>query len=355
MVNIGSPDAYRKKNPGRGTVENPINRFERFHIELDQKELNAKPDTQYLTDPSRSIIAKNNSPDVGFDYSINPYRGCEHGCIYCYARPTHEYLGFSSGLDFETKILVKTEAPLLLREELNSKKWRSEPIAVCGITDPYQPIERHLKLTRRCLAVLSEFRNPVVIVTKNFLITRDLDYLKELAAFGGVVVNISLTSLDPNVHRVMEPRTSPPLKRLEAIGMLSSNGIPVNVYVAPVIPGLTDYEVPKILKAARNAGAVSSSFMFLRLPHSVQDLFLDWLERHFPERRNRVINRLKEIRGGELSDPRFYWRMRGTGKYAQHVSSLFNASCRKFGLKNELPRLNKDAFRRPGPQLELFE
>ncbi len=248
---------------GRGASANPANRFEKLHVDLtdvvdvDPAEEEERPRgaTRYFRDRSKTIITRNNSPDVGFETSVNPYRGCEHGCIYCYARPTHEYLGFSAGLDFESKIMVKTDAPELLRAELESRHWQPQVIVMSGVTDPYQPVEKQLRITRGCLEVLAKFRNPVAIITKNRLVTRDVDLLQELAKFDAAAVNISITSLDPKLQRVLEPRTSSPEARLEAVKQLRAAGIPVGVMVAPIIPGLTDHEAPKILEACAQAGA----------------------------------------------------------------------------------------------------
>jgi len=240
---------------GRGASWNPQNRFEKLaYVVDDEAERDESvPRTVYLRDPSRTIITSNDSPDVGFTYSINPYRGCEHGCAYCFARPTHEYLGFSAGLDFETKIMVKEDAPELLREELLSPKWKPEPIAISGVTDPYQPVERKLEVTRRCLAVLADFRNPTMMITKNHLVTRDVDHLGELAQFDAASVAVSITTLDPKLANILEPRASTPELRLNAIETLAKNGIPATVMVAPVIPAITEHEMPKILEAARDA------------------------------------------------------------------------------------------------------
>ena len=343
---------------GRGTPDNPPNRFERLAylpiIETpDDQESAVK--TQYLKDASRSLITFNDSPDVGFDASINPYRGCEHGCIYCYARPYHEYLGFSAGLDFETKILVKEDAPELLRAELASPKWQPKVVAISGVTDAYQPIERKLQLTRRCLEVLAEFRNPVVIVTKNQLVTRDIDFLKELASFDAAAVCVSVTTLDADLARVMEPRTSTPTNRLEAIHALAEAGVPVRVLVAPTIPGLTDHEMPSIIQAAAKAGARNAGYVVVRLPHGVAELFEKWLEEHFPDRKKKVLNRIRELRGGKLNDPNFGSRMRGEGVFAEQIGSMFKLACRRAGIEGGGPELSTAAFRRPGgPQLSLF-
>jgi DNA repair photolyase len=345
---------------GRGAADNPANRFERLHVVGEEQWTDPDdpgPRTVLLRDATRNILSRNDSPDVGFSVSINPYRGCEHGCIYCYARPTHEYLGFSAGLDFETKIVVKHDAPALLRAALMSPRWIPQPIAMSGVTDPYQPTERRLGLTRGCLEVLAEFRNPVAIVTKNHLVTRDIDLLADLAARQAAAVAVSVTSLRPELQRVLEPRTASPAKRLDAIRQLADAGVPVRVMVAPVIPGLTDEEVPAILAAAADAGARGASYIALRLPHGVKHLFADWLEAHFPERRSRVLNRVREIRGGALNDPRFRSRMRGEGVYAEHVRQLFETARRKAGLDGVGFDLSTASFRRPAPggQLGLFD
>jgi DNA repair photolyase len=345
---------------GRGASSNPPNRFERISIEPDR--LPPDPDdpipyreTQDLRASSRTLITTNSSPDIPFSAGINVYRGCSHGCIYCYARPTHEYLGLSAGLDFETKIFVKEDAPELLREELVSARWRPQVIALSGVTDPYQPAERSFELTRRCLAVLAGFRNPVAIITKNHLVTRDVDLLRELARHRAVSVKISITTLDASLQRVMEPRTSTPSRRLAAIELLARHGIPVGVMVAPVIPGLTDHELPAILEAAAGAGARHASYIPLRLPHGVADLFQDWLERNFPDRKNRVLNRVREIRGGKLNDANFGSRMRGQGAYAEQLRALFHLTRSKLKLESRGPELSTAAFRRPTAQLGLFD
>ena len=343
---------------GRGTAANPPNRFERLAylpiLESPEDQERAVK-TQYLKDASRSLITFNDSPDIGFDASINPYRGCEHGCIYCYARPYHEYLGFSAGLDFETKILVKETAPELLRSELSSPKWRPRVVAISGVTDAYQPIERKLGLTRRCLEVLAEYRNPVVIVTKNQLVTRDIDVLKELSSFNAAAVCVSVTTLDVELARVMEPRTSTPTNRLEAIKVLAEAGVPVRVLAAPIIPGLTDHEIPSIIQAGADAGARHAGYVVLRLPHGVGELFEGWLEEHFPDRKKKVLSRIREMRGGKLNDPNFGTRMRGQGVFAEQVKSMFTLACRRSGLEFGAPELSAGAFRRASDsQLNLF-
>jgi DNA repair photolyase len=275
-------------------------------------------------------------------------------CSYCYARPTHEYLGFSAGLDFETRIMVKERAPELLHAELASPKWKPQVIAMSGVTDCYQPVERRLNLTRRCLEVLAEFRNPTGIVTKNHLVTRDLDVLGELARHRAVAVFISLPTMDTELRKVMEPRTSPPASRLAAIEALSRAGIPVGVLVAPVIPGLTDHEMPGIIAAAAKAGARFAGKTVLRLPYAVAPLFEDWLGRHFPERKEKVLNRIRALRVGKLNNAEFGSRMKGEGIFAGQISQMFHVACRKAGIPENGPELSAAAFRRPeGAQLGL--
>jgi DNA repair photolyase len=345
--------------PGRGAPVNPPNRFEPLWYSRDPEWSDPEdptPETQFFKDTSRSIITYNDSPDVGFDASINPYRGCEHGCIYCYARPTHEYLGFSAGLDFESRILVKEEAPELLRRQLSSPRWKPQVLAISGVTDPYQPVERRLQLTRRCLQVLAEFRNPVVIITKNHLVTRDVDLLQKLAQHEAARVFLSITTLDGSLGRVMEPRASHPTRRLAAIEALSRAGVQIGVLVAPVIPGLTDHELPSIIAAAVQAGARSAGYVALRLPHGVGPLFEQWLGQHFPDRREKILHRIHAMRGGTLNDPRFGSRMRGEGIFAEQIAALFALACRKAGIDARGPALSTAAFRMPSKnQLSLFE
>ena len=342
---------------GRGASWNPQNRFEKLEYVLDDEAErdDSAPRTLYLRDPSRTIIAYNDSPDIGFDASINPYRGCEHGCIYCYARPFHEYLGFSAGLDFETKIMVKTNAPELLREELNAPKWQPQVIATSGVTDPYQPIERKLEITRGCLEVLADFRNPVGIITKNHLVTRDIDHFRELAKFQAVSVFVSITTLDAKLANIMEPRASTPEMRLAALEALASAGIPCGVMVAPVVPAITDHEMPKILEAARRAGATSAGYVVLRLPHAVAPLFEQWLVEQFPDRKDKVLNRVRDLRGGALYDAQWGVRGHGEGVFAEQLASIFDVACRKNGL-NEVDReLSASSFRRRTAQKSLFD
>ena len=342
---------------GRGAAENPPNRFEPIEYVPDMDAYDPDeppPRTQLFRDATRQILARNNSPDVGFNVSINPYRGCEHGCIYCYARPGHEYFGLSAGLDFETKIFVKLEAPALLRAELMKKSWKPEVIMISGVTDCYQPIERKLKITRGLLEVLAEFRNPVALITKNHLITRDVDLLSDLARNNLARVSVSVTSLRNDIQHVMEPRTSIPARRLAAIETLAKAGVPVNAMVAPIVPGLTDEETPAILRAIADAGALSAGYVMLRLPFGVKDLFVSWLERHFPDRKEKVLNRIRSMRDGQLYQSKWGMRQRGDGIFADQVEALFDLTCRKLGLNQDRTELSTEHFRRPGDQLALL-
>ena len=352
------PSPAQPKQPARGAVSQPTNRFVGTSRERDEEFDDSEeplPRTQFLPDQSLTALAWNDSPDIGFRASLNPYRGCEHGCIYCYARPTHEYLGFSSGLDFETRIMVKERAPELLRAELASSKWQPQVIAMSGVTDCYQPVERKLELTRRCLAVLAEFRNPVGIVSKNRLVTRDIDLLQELAQHNAVVVFISLTTLDTELRRVMEPRTSPPAARLATISDLARAGIPVGVLTAPMIPGLNDHELPQLLGAAADAGAQFAGYVTLRLPYQNKTLFEQWLTEHFPLRKDKVLAGIRAVREGDLNNTEFGTRMRGSGQRADQIEKLFEVGCRKAGLNQRELQLSTAAFRRPGGvQMELI-
>lgn len=344
---------------GRGAQSNPHNKFLAFELagtpEPWPDEEETRPQTVLLEDASRSILSKNNSPDIGFDVGINPYRGCEHGCAYCYARPGHEYLGFSAGLDFETRIVVKRDAPALLREALSRPGWKPQTVAMSGVTDCYQPIERRLRLTRGCLEVFAEFLNPVQLITKNHLVTRDLDLLQRLAAHQAVQVNLSITTLRPELSRILEPRASAPARRLAAVTALRQAGIPVRVMVAPVIPALNDHELPEVIAAAAQAGAQDASFLPLRLPSTVQDVFAAWLDEHFPDRKAKIIHRIQSMRGGGLNDPRFHQRFQGEGIFADQLRALYQLGMRKAGLTGGLPPLSAASFRRPGPrQLDLF-
>lgn len=346
---------------GRGASHDPPNRFEALSVEreawVDAED--PAPKTRFLREANRDVISRNDSPDVPLDMGINPYRGCEHGCIYCFARPFHEFLGFSAGLDFETKIVVKEDAPALLRERLASSRWTPRPLMLSGATDPYQPVERRLRITRGVLEVLAAFHNPVAVITKNHLVTRDVDVLRELAAVDAVAVVLSVTTLRNELQRVMEPRTSIPGRRLAAIETLADAGIPVGVNVAPVIPGLTDHELPAILQAAADAGATSAGYILLRLPHAVEELFVTWLEQHFPDRKDKVLNRLRDLRGGKLYDSTWGMRKRGEGRYAEQIRDMFRIGRRRAGLERSDTggSLSTAAFRRPhgpGGQTELF-
>lgn len=347
----------RKRIKGRGASSNPANLYERLHIEVIEEPWDddrAIP-TQFLLDTSRSVLAKNDSPDVPFTFSINPYRGCEHGCIYCYARPSHQYLGLSAGVDFETKILVKPEAPKLLEEAFQKRSWAPQVIAFSGNTDPYQPAERKLQLTRRCLEVFLKYRNPVSLITKNYLVTRDVDVLRELASLHLVHVLISVTTLDPKLIRVMEPRTSTPALRLEAIETLAITGIPVGVNAAPIIPGLTDKELPSILKEAAARGAATAGYIMVRLPGQVRELFLEWLQRELPGEAQKVLNRIRDVRRGKLSDARYGLRSKGEGEIAKTIDRMFRLACRKYHLNERGVTLTSEHFRRrPEQQVEMF-
>ncbi|MEX0994517.1 MAG: PA0069 family radical SAM protein [Balneolaceae bacterium] len=343
---------------GRGSSDNPENRFEKVYLDYDpDEESGEKPssDTELMTDHTKEIISTNNSPDIPFNKSINPYRGCEHGCIYCYARPTHEFLGMSAGLDFESRIVVKYKAASLLRKKLAETSWQPETLVMSGVTDPYQPVDRELEITRRCIEVLTESRHPMAIITKNHLVTRDIDYLSELAAYRAVRVAISVTTLDRDLARVMEPRTSQPERRLDTIRRLSDAGIPVSVNIAPVIPGLTDHECVHILEEAKKAGADQAGYTLLRLPYGVKDLFLTWLGQHFPDRKQKVVNRLMDIRNGRLNRSEFGERFRGSGNYAGQIQTLFRQTVRRLGMDTPRSPLSTEHFRRPDvDQLSLF-
>lgn len=337
----------------------PQNRFDAIAVEVDDYADDAgrgdREPTRYLRDSSRSIISRNNSPDIPFGASINPYRGCEHGCAYCYARPGHEYLGFSAGLDFETRIMVKEEAAELLRRELEKPSWRPQVLAMSGVTDPYQPVERKLEMTRGCLEVLAACRHPVSMITKNSLITRDVDLLGELAKHRAASAAISMTSLRGELSATLEPRAAHPRRRLDAVAKLTAAGVPTSVMVAPVIPGLNDHEVPAIVAAAAEAGAVSVGYIILRLPGPVEPIFRAWLDRFAPDRKGKVLSRLRDLRRGKLNDGRFGSRMRGEGVFADQVRSMFEIARRRHGLETRGRPLSTDAFRRPGrQQLSLF-
>ena len=337
---------------GRGAPANPDGRFEPHRgaamlDDLDGADLSGEQtvrQTEVLRDTAKSIVVASDSPDLGKTFSINPYRGCEHGCIYCYARPTHEYFGLSAGLDFETKIFAKHDAADLLRARLLSKEWQPHPLMISGVTDCYQPTERTLQLTRACLEVLTDCRHPVVIITKNELVTRDIDLFQRLVEHRAIAVCVSVTTLDPQLSNRMEPRASAPARRLAAIRALAAAGIPVAVNVAPIIPGLTDHEIPAILAAAAEAGACAAHYTVVRLPHGVKDLFGDWLQAHYPLKAKHVVSRIRDLRDGALYDSDFASRMVGTGAFAAQLSQLMQVYKKKHGLDRGLPRLNSDAF-----------
>lgn len=327
----------------RGSQSNPDPRFLSGQREVEPGE-SISPQTEILKDSSKSILSHNDSPDVGFSVSVNPYRGCEHGCIYCYARPTHEYLDLSAGHDFESKIFAKFDAASLLRAELSHKKFKPEPIALSGVTDPYQPVERKLSITRACIDVLRDFRNPTIIITKNHLVTRELDYFKEMAEGNLIRVILSITTVEEHVRTCMEPRTSTIARRFQALELLRENGIQAGILVAPVIPGLTDHEIPSILKSASDAGAQFAHYVLLRLPHGVKELFQEWLSVYFPDRKEKVLGHIREAYGENLYDSKFGIRGRGKGNFAEHIRKLFRITRKKYGLDQPLPPLRTDLF-----------
>ena len=347
---------------GRGAISNRTGRFESEAREAFHDGWEAERETQPLrttvsVDASRSILTRNTSPDVPFDVSINPYRGCEHGCVYCFARPSHAYLGLSPGLDFETRLLAKPEAPRLLREALGRRSYRPETIAIGTNTDPYQPVEQRLRIMRGVLEVLSEAQHPVAIVTKGRLVERDIDLLGPMGRGGLATVGISVTTLDPAIGRAMEPRAAAPDHRLRAIERLAAAGVPVRVMVAPVVPGLTDHELEAILGAARDAGATAASYIVLRLPREVAGLWQEWLSERFPDRAARVMNRVRQIHGGRDYDPEWGKRMRGEGPHAALLARRFAVATGRLRLERRTPPLRTDLFRAPGVenrQLSLF-
>ncbi|WP_370227252.1 PA0069 family radical SAM protein [Cognatishimia sp.] len=346
----------------RGAVSNTSGRFEKLertetHDGWDIEEERMQFRTQLSFESAKSIITRNSSPDLGFDRSINPYRGCEHGCVYCFARPTHAYLGYSPGLDFETRLIAKPNAAELLEKELRNHRYAVAPIAIGTNTDPYQPIEKSQRIMRECLEVLRDFKHPVGIVTKGTLIERDLDILRDMASEGLVKVGVSVTSLDLRVSRLMEPRAPSPDRRLRMIERLSSEGIPVRLMVSPVVPGLTDHEVERIIGAGAAAGAKAVSWIMLRLPLEVSELFQEWLATHFPDRAHKVMSLIREMHGGQTYSAEWGKRMRGEGTYAQMIAHRVAIAMRRTGLPKELPPLRCDLFERPlsaGDQLSLF-
>ena len=344
---------------GRGAGLNPGCRFEdiRLHVlgeHLDERAVEAPDGTRVgtviLDDDTREIISEVDaraSPDISFRWTINPYRGCEHGCIYCYARPGHEYFGLSSGLDFETKIFAKRRAPELLRRELAAPRWKGEMIVMSGVTDPYQPVERELRITRSCLEIMAECRQAVSFITKNRLITRDLDLMSRLVEHNAVRAAVSLTTLDNSLASAMEPRASSPQARLDAIRQLTAAGVPVTVMTAPILPGVNDREIPALLEAAAEAGAVGAGYVLLRLPYQIKDLFLDWLRREMPDRAARVESLMRQMSGGLLYDHRSYVRQTGTGPIADQIGQTFRVFRKRHGLDKPRAAPNTAAFRKP--------
>ncbi|OAI18319.1 MULTISPECIES: PA0069 family radical SAM protein [Methylomonas] len=338
---------------GRGAVSNAAGRYEKQRSQAEDDgwgslDVDLPPlATEIIVDASKSVITYNDSPDIPFDRSVNPYRGCEHGCVYCFARPTHAYLGYSPGLDFESRILVKPDAATLLRAELGKRQYRCAPLALGTNTDPYQPLERRQRTMRDILEVLRETRHPVGIVTKSALIERDIDILAEMAGQGLASVCLSITTLDRRLARTLEPRAAAPERRLETLTRLSEAGVPVGVMVAPLIPVLTDYELEAIVSAAKRAGAISAEYILLRLPLEVADLFEEWLREHYPLKAEHVMNRVRDSRGGKVYDPSFHRRLRGEGVYADLIAQRFGLIRKKLGLERGLPPLRTDLFRKP--------
>ncbi|PPD28790.1 MAG: radical SAM protein [Hyphomicrobium sp.] len=340
---------------GRGARSNRSGRFEReqrsgFDDGWGRDDDHVSARTEVMEEPARSIITRNDSPDISFDQSINPYRGCEHGCNYCYARPSHAYLGHSPGLDFETKLYAKTNAAELLAAELSSPRYVPKTIALGSNTDPYQPIERQRRITRQVLEVLAEARHPVGIVTKSALVTRDIDILAPMARQGLVKVALSITTLDRRLARAMEPRASTAAKRLDAVQALSKAGIPVAVMTAPIIPGLNDHEIETILKAARDAGATEAGYVLLRLPSELKELFREWLATEYPNRADRVIKLLRTMHGGRDYVAEFGERQRGAGPYAEQIGTRFRLALKRFDFNQRRQILRTDLFRRPAAQ-----
>src|SRR6476469_4083915 len=354
MAERGIPDIgiARDRRRGRGTLSNQSGRYEpiaRIAFDDGWQSLEELPPfaTTVSVDSTRKIITRNESPDISFDRSINPYRGCEHGCVYCFARPTHAYLGLSPGLDFESKLFVKPDAPALLEKELSSPNYQPRTIAIGTNTDPYQPIERKYQVMRGILEVLERAGHPVGIVTKSALILRDLDILARMARRNLVKVALSVRSLDPKLARTMEPRAATPPKRLEAIRQLSEAGIPTTVMVAPVIPALNDSEIERILDAAAHAGVKEASYVLLRLPLEVRDLFREWLLANYPDRYRHVFTLIREMRGGRDYDSQWGTRMKGTGPMAGMIGRRFEIACEKLGLNKRRLKLTTDHFVRP--------
>lgn len=362
MLGTGKLTRLPQIERGRGAAINPAGRFETFSETFVDDGWDSLQDiprlrTEIFTETPKAIITRNQSPDISFDRSINPYRGCEHGCVYCYARPAHAYMGLSPGLDFESKLFIKPNAAALLREELSATNYVPATIALGANTDPYQPIERGYRITRSVIEVLAEFNHPFGIVTKSASVTRDLDLLKPMAEQDLVKVALSVTTLDPRLARSMEPRASTPAKRLAAIEMLARAGVRTVVMMGPIIPGLNDHEIENILKAARNAGAAEAGYTMLRLPFEVKDIFKDWLAREHPDRAAKVMSHVKEVRGGRENDPSFGTRQTGTGPMAWMIGRRFQMAAQRLGLNASRLKLRTDLFHRPvqrGEQMMLF-
>ncbi|WP_306151006.1 PA0069 family radical SAM protein [Roseovarius sp. MMSF_3281] len=344
--------------PGRAAGSNDTGRFEAVTRSFEPTAPGESVlRTEVREETPRKIITYNRSPDLPFDRSINPYRGCEHGCIYCFARPSHAWLGLSAGLDFETRLVARPDAPRVLARELRAPRYRVAPIAIGTNTDPYQPVEKTHEVTRACLKVLQRFNHPVAIVTKGSLIERDLDILSDMAGRGLVRVGISLTTLDPRLSRRMEPRAPSPARRLQVIERLAGAGVPVRVMTSPVVPGLTDHEIEALLKAGQGAGATAASWIMLRLPLEVSPLFREWLAAHYPDRAGRVMARVREMHGGQDYSADWGRRMRGSGTYARMIAQRFDLAAKRLGLDRAQPRLRCDLFKpppKPGDQLSLF-
>lgn len=364
---IFSSDVAMEQDPytkGRGAQLNTRNRFLRFSHEMQddflefcrvEGETADKNKTRYLEVFPKTIVNKVESPDVGMTFSMNPYQGCEHGCIYCYARNTHEYWGYSAGLDFERIILVKKNAPQLLEEKLKSSSWLANTIVLSGNTDCYQPAEQQYRITRKCLEVFLKYRHPVGIITKNAWVLQDLDILKELAKDSLIGVNISITSLSEETRRILEPRTATIKKRLETVKVLSENSIPVNVMIAPIIPGINSHEILPLAKSASDAGALSVGFTVVRLNGAIGQIFTDWIKKTLPDRAEKVLHQIEACHGGTLNDSRFGLRNRGEGKIAEQLHSLMRVAKQKYFADKTFPKLNKELHEQyKNGQLRLF-